>query len=609
MRIALRRRKLNGARFGGLVALVLLAGWVEAGVTPVRLERSETPISVDSNVLFARDPTGRVGIEDRESLDWHGAEAEQGGEFGYTSDAVWARVKIENGLGRAVDARLSLTVARLGRATWWVMNGERIVEVAEEGVDAAEGKGGGRCPSLLVHLPPGERREVFLRVESDTALWISLVLAVGDIRDGRALLRDFSEFSFIGAGGAMFLMALIVGAAQRNRLYLLLAAILGAFMGYYVFFNGYYVMTGGPWQRWANRNLVLALGLAAHGALLEFTVSYLRLSGGAGRSATWLRRISIGMAAGVLVLCVLPFRWGLAAMAALLMVCFAAGLAASFRLALRSRVWPHRLLAGVWLLLALLLATTYAELYAWLPIWMEATYSQRAFLMVFFLMAFTVVAGQRMMERRDRERALLAEQSATVAQLQALRYQLNPHFLYNTLTSIDALSRQAPQRIPDLVRKLATYLRLRLQPSADGMATLEDELKSVRAYLDIEQVRFEESLRVTYEIGLGVDACRVPEMVFQPLVENAVKHGMPSEGALELSIRVARADDGLVIAVENNGQLGSGGSHFRVGGGVGLRNVTERLARVYGDAARFELREGAGRVVAEIRLPNEEGKG
>ena len=227
-------------------------------------------------------------------------------------------------------------------------------------------------------------------------------------------------------------------------------------------------------------------------------------------------------------------------------------------------------------------------------------------MLTFFLMAFTVVAGQRQIERRDRERALLAEKFATEAQLQALRYQLNPHFLYNTLTSIDALSRQAPQRIPDLVRKLATYLRLRLHPSADGMATVESEMDSIRAYLDIEQVRFEESLRVTYEIGPGVEACRVPEMLFQPLVENAVKHGMPPDGALELLIRVSRKGGQVEICVENNGHLGGDGVPCRVEGGVGLRNERERLARVYGDAARFELREEAGRVVAEIRLPVEE---
>ena len=579
---------------------------MEVWATPVRLVRDENPLGVDTHLMFARDPTVAVGIEDRETLGWNRAEGGRGGKFGYTVDAVWARVELENGLGRSVDARLSLTVARLGRATWWVLDGRRIVEVAEEGIDVAEGRGGGRYPSLTFHLPAGERREVFLRVESDTAIWISPRLVVGGDPDGRAMLRDFAENSFIGAGAAIFLMALIIGVAQRNRLHLLLAAIVGAFMGYYVFFNGYYIMTGGPWQRWVNRHLVLALGLIAHGALLEFTISYLRLSGAVENSARGLRWVSIGVAVGVLGVCILPFPWGLVVMMVLLAVCFAAGISASLWLALRSRVWPHRLLAAVWLLLAVLLATTYAELYAWLPVWMETTYSQRAFLMAFFLMAFTVVAGQRMMEGRDRERALLAEQSATVAQLQALRYQLNPHFLYNTLTTIDALSRQAPQRISDLVRKLATYLRLRLQPSDDGMATVEDELNSVRAYLDIEQVRFEESLRVCYVVGPEVEACRVPEMVFQPLVENAVKHGMPPEGALELTIRVARAEGCLTIAVENNGRLGNGGAGGRSAGGVGLKNVAERLARVYGAAARFELREEAGRVAAEIRMPVEE---
>ena len=599
--------------------LLLVAGLCMA-VTPsasgdaVVVTRDGGMIPLAAHVLFARDSAGTVGIEDREKMDWFGPAAGHGGEgggFGYTSGAIWARVDIENGEDRDLDAHLMLSVARLGRVTWWVLDGERIVDAAEEGVDIAEGKSGRRrYPALGLHFPAREVRTVFLRVESDTAICISLSLARGGACGENNRFMDFSEFAFVGAGAAVFLMAFLLGVAHRNRLYFLLSAIVGAFLGYYMLFHRYYIWLGGPWQRWANRNLVLALGVAAHWAFLEFTIFYFRLSDAARQLPAWLRRMSIGVGAGgVGALCALPFRMGLVAMMALLVVCFAVGIVASFRFALSARAWPNRLLVVVWLLLALILASTYAELFAWLPAWMEPAYSQRAIMLSFFLMVFTIVAGQRQMEQRDRERAMLAEQSAATAQLQSLRYQLNPHFLYNTLTSIDALSREAPLRIPELVRKLATYLRLRLHPSADGMATVESELDSTRAYLDIEQVRFEESLRVRYEIGPGVETCRVPEMVFQPLVENAIKHGMPPEGALELTIRVAREAGQLEICVENNGHLGGiGGDSYGSGGGVGLRNVTERLARVHGAAARFELREEAGRVTAKIRLPIEEGE-
>lgn len=529
--------------------------------------------------------------------------------IGYTTDAIWARIGVENCGGRDQEAELRLGAARLGRVAWWVLDGDRIVEHAEDGVDVAAGRGSaGRHPELSFHVPAWERRDVYVRVESDTAIRILPKLAAGGVRGGGGDSGDLAEFGFVGAGAAVLLMSLLLGAAQRNGLYALLAAIVGAFLGYYMLFHGYYVWLGGPWQRWANRNLVLALGLAGHGALLEFTVSFFRLSGVPGRSAAWLRRITVGLGAGALAVSVLPFRLGLATMGALLAVCFAAGFPASVGLALRKRAWPHWLLGAVWAMAGLLLGTTYAGLYAWLPAWMEPEYSQRLFLLLFFLMAFTIVAGQRQMERRDRERALLAEQSATAAQLQALRYQLNPHFLYNTLTSIEALSRRAPGRIPELVRKLSVYLRLRLHASADGMATVESEMESIRAYLGIEQVRFAESLRVNYEIRGGVEACRVPEMLFQPLVGNAIKHGMPPEGILEILIRMAREGGQLIVGVENTGCLGgTGGNSCAGGGGVGLRNVRERLARVYGNAARFDLREEAGRVVAEIRLPIEEG--
>ena len=593
----------------GVLAVLIAVG--AAGMpAPIPLPRDGGGMSIESHLAFALDPGGKAGIEDRAALDWFGADEgrTRGGGFGYTSDAVWARLEIENGQERPVDAQLKLSIARLGRVMWWVLDGAQVVDFAEEGVDVAGGRsGGGRYPAMLIHLPAGERREVYVRVESDTAIWISPALVSSWARAGQASIQDSAEYFFVGAGAAMFFMALIFGLIRRNRLHLLAAAIIGAFMGYYLSFHGYYVLTGGPWQRWANRHLVLVLGLAGHGALLEFTALFFRQSGVAGPAAKWLQRVAVGVVVGALAACVLPFRWGLVAMMAVLVACFSAGVPASLRMALRTRAWPHGLLAAAWLLLGLLLTTTYAELYAWLPVWVEPTHLQRAFLMAIFLMTVAVVAGQRLRERRDRERALLAEQSATMAQLQALRYQLNPHFLYNALNSIDALSRLAPQRIPELVRKLATYLRLRLHPSSDGMATLEDELNSVRAYLDIEKVRFEECLRVNHEVEEGVEVYRVPEMVFQPLVENALKHGMPAEGALELTVRVGRVGRDLSIAVENNGRLDDGGAGGRSEGGIGLRNVAERLARVYGAAARFELRQEEGRVVAEIRLPIEEG--
>ena len=601
------------ARRGGLVLglmVVMCAAWAGGTSPPVRLTCIGRSVPVDSRLWVARDPGGRVDIGDRETLDWYRPECGRvrGVAFGYTTDALWARVEVENGLGRAVDAQATLSVARLGRVTWWLFDGEDMLDRIESGVDVEGGvRVAGRYPALPFHLPAGDRRTVYLRVESDTAIRLALLLAAGA---GSTAVADFTEYGFVGAGGAIFLMALILGMAQRNRLHVCLAATIGAFMGYYILYHGYYVWLGGPWPRWVNRNLVLALGVAGHGALLEFTCVYLRTSEAGGRMVTWLRRVSIGLGTGALVLCVLPFRWGLSAMIFCMVAGYAVGIPAGLHAARHYCGWTRWLLGAIWLLAALLLGTTYAGLYAWLPVWMEPAYSQRLFLLLFFLMAFAIVAGQRQRERRDRERALLAEQSAMAAQLQSLRYQLNPHFLYNTLTSIEALSRRAPGRIPELVRKLATYLRLRLHPSGDGMATVESELESIRAYLDIEQVRFADSLQVGYEIGADVGVCRVPEMLFQPLVENAVKHGMPPEGALEILIRVAREGGHLAIGVENTGHLGDEeGNACGCAGGVGLRNVKERLARVYGGAARFELREEAGRVAAEIRLPVEEGEG
>ena len=204
--------------------------------------------------------------------------------------------------------------------------------------------------------------------------------------------------------------------------------------------------------------------------------------------------------------------------------------------------------------------------------------------------------------REQREHVLRAVAEARDAQLRMLAYQLNPHFLFNTLNSIRALINEDRQRARDMVTALAGYLRYALVERPMHVALLEEEVASVRGYLAIEQVRFEERLDVRIDIEPAALRCEVPAFLLNPLVENAVKHG--TAGA-PLEVRVeARLvkPDRLVLVVENTGEWRGRGDE-RQPGGVGLANVRARLVALHPDDHRVGMEHGCGRVRFLVELP------
>jgi signal transduction histidine kinase len=215
-------------------------------------------------------------------------------------------------------------------------------------------------------------------------------------------------------------------------------------------------------------------------------------------------------------------------------------------------------------------------------------------------------------ERYDREiREQEMEKLATEAELRALRAQLNPHFLFNALTTIGHLIQTAPPRALETLLRLTALLRAVLRSEGE-LTTLGREMEMVAAYLDIERARFERRLRATLDIPKGLANLRVPPLVLQPIVENAVKHGISPQrdgGDVVVSARLDRSSGAaqLVLRVTDTG-AGATEEELRRGReiGVGLRNVERRLACQYGDGARLAImtRPSAGMTV-EIRLPVE----
>ncbi len=218
-------------------------------------------------------------------------------------------------------------------------------------------------------------------------------------------------------------------------------------------------------------------------------------------------------------------------------------------------------------------------------------------------MAFFQLSFARRRELRQERQLVDARSAAQQAQLAALRYQLNPHFLFNTLNSISALI--VTRRNEDaevMTDKLSSFLRTSLACDPAELVPLEHELSLIEEYLDIEGVRFGDRLNV--EIDCNTDAGRalVPGFLVQPLVENAVKHGVaPSRDPVTITVRAAIEDKDLCITVAND-HAGSGASAMH-GTGVGLINVERRLEAVYGKAASLTTQRGEDFYTATICIP------
>jgi two-component system LytT family sensor kinase len=199
----------------------------------------------------------------------------------------------------------------------------------------------------------------------------------------------------------------------------------------------------------------------------------------------------------------------------------------------------------------------------------------------------------------EQERLLLA------AKIEALKSQINPHFLFNTLTSISSLIRSQPETARMLIIKLSALLR-RLLKSQEHFVTLRDELESVDEYLDIEVVRFGPKLRVSKQIDPDTMELIVPSMILQPLVENSIKHGLARKvGPGSITIRSYRENGRAIIEVEDDGMgFLPDALEQPMSSGIGLANVRERLRVIYGATYQLKLASEPGKGTrARIEVP------
>jgi signal transduction histidine kinase len=263
----------------------------------------------------------------------------------------------------------------------------------------------------------------------------------------------------------------------------------------------------------------------------------------------------------------------------------------------------------------------------WVRIWSMIQHYYSTAVITFFviLVAGFVSDTSRRYRARQQEAAQLqaerAELRAHAARLQAqsaelnaqlaearlavLRTQLNPHFLFNTLNAVSALVAEDPRGVRDMIALLSDLLRFALKDSREQEISLHEELRLLGLYLEILEIRYQGQLRTAVTVHPDAQEALVPNLILQPIVENAMKHGIdPAGGYGAIEVRADRAGDDLVLSVQDTGSGSGEVVSSKPGSGVGLRLTRERLTELYGSEARLELEPvPGGGMIARIILP------
>ena len=222
-----------------------------------------------------------------------------------------------------------------------------------------------------------------------------------------------------------------------------------------------------------------------------------------------------------------------------------------------------------------------------------------------FLYSLMVLIYYLYINQEDRKARIKKEAELQLkvreAEIDRLKSQINPHFLFNSLNSIASLTLNSPEKAREMIVKLSSFLRSSLEYRQNELTELGTELENIRQYLEIEKVRFGDKLRFSFGIDEKCNKCKLPNMILQPLFENAIKHGVyESTEPVEIMTTARKTRDGLIIRIINDfdPDLPS-----RKGKGIGLQNVNNRLQLVYQASNLMHVSKSGRRFTAEILLP------
>lgn len=221
-------------------------------------------------------------------------------------------------------------------------------------------------------------------------------------------------------------------------------------------------------------------------------------------------------------------------------------------------------------------------------------------LFYFLLTAFyyIVIYYSGFQERSIKETEL--KNLITQAELRSLKFQINPHFIFNSLNSLSALTEIDPKKARQMIIKLADFLRYTLANNDKQKNSLNEELKNIKLYLDIEKIRFEDKFEYEEELHEECGKTEIPSMILQPLFENAIKHAVyETLDKVIIKLVCSKQDDFLKIQISNNFE----GESHKKGAGVGLKNIRDRLSLIYHQDNLMDVKKENGKFIVNIFIP------
>ncbi|WP_237392237.1 sensor histidine kinase [Aurantiacibacter rhizosphaerae] len=233
----------------------------------------------------------------------------------------------------------------------------------------------------------------------------------------------------------------------------------------------------------------------------------------------------------------------------------------------------------------------------------EITYSRYFMLLAWCALYLALLTGEKARNAERREQQF--RNAAKAAELQSLRYQVNPHFLFNTLNSLSALVLTGKTDMAErMIQMISTFYRRSLADDTTSDVPLRDEVHLQKLYLEIEAVRFPLRLHANYDVPHDLENALIPGMILQPLIENSVKHAVaPSSGQVTITLSAREEYDRLVVTISDDGQSTADRDDTRPGFGIGLTNVRERLEARFGNEATVVSGQVPGGYATHLRMP------
>ena len=263
------------------------------------------------------------------------------------------------------------------------------------------------------------------------------------------------------------------------------------------------------------------------------------------------------------------------------------------------------ILALVWVYSATFVARTLMPVTQYVT-YLENRLSNRIFIGFIFYTLMAVIFYLNIFYRRNREKTEKEKelkQELREAVLRALKSQINPHFLFNSLNSIASLTLSNPEKAHEMVIALSDFMRYSLRKQHNEMVALEEELNHIRLYLQIEKIRFGDKMAYSFQVEPECLNCQIPTLLLQPLFENAVKYGVyEASEQVEVSLTARKEGEHTVLTIANNFDKEAAPVK---GEGIGLKNVQERLRLVYNSNNLMQAKELDGRFEVTIYLPCE----